>query len=73
MNEDEKNDWDRKADEIDQVTQMLLNDAHVAEDHLILSSADYVAILRALSRVRTHCKGLADSHRVNEKTGREGA
>jgi len=76
MNEDEKNDWDRKADEIDEVIHQLIWHTKHEEE----SISNYVGIpatvlgeaLRRLEGIKRHCQGLAESHRVNEKTGREG-
>lgn len=79
MNEDEKNDWDRKADEIDEVIHRLLwNARHANEEERIAINVDFPAlefgaILNRLEGIKRHCQGLAESHRVNEKTGREGA
>ena len=73
MNEDEKNDWDRKAEELDRIIHLMLVCANPVENKMMSSAADYLASLQELERVKGRCQGLAEAHRVNEKTGREGA
>jgi hypothetical protein len=77
MNEDGKNDWDRKADEIDEVIHQLVWNARHEEERLAANvdfpALVFGAVLNKLEGIKRHCQGLADSHRVNEKTGREGA
>jgi hypothetical protein len=75
MNEDEKNDWDRKADEIDEVIHELILHAKQEEERPfveVLATA-FGEALRKLEIAKRHCQGLAESHRVSEKTGKEGA
>ena len=77
MNEEGKNDWDRKADEIDKVIHELVWNARHEEESLsscvTIPAAVFHTALRRLEGTKRHCQGLAESHRVNEKTGKEGA
>jgi hypothetical protein len=77
MNEDEKNDWDRKADEIDEVIHELILHAKHEEESLsscvVIPASVFQTALRRLECTKRHCHGLAESHRVNENTGKEGA
>jgi hypothetical protein len=67
MNEDGKNDWDRKTEEIRKVSRRL--QACIAPPVDLVTMMDTSLLLETLvelERIAKHCDGLAETHRTKE-------